>query len=179
MAVAMYVFSLQSLYKTESAIFQLKFNHVKDYFFSVFWDIDSWQWTVFTLGDIGCFLRFVIGRDVRLCCYPSYFFDLISGPLVLGVRPNLKVDGVALFLGNTLSLNTMVSEPIVVSLLSWCVQVHVMYLILLISQSRKIKAAPLLQISAYEELLSLVLNYFWPIIWNVFKMEGLGYHNTH
>jgi hypothetical protein len=38
---------------------------------------------------------------------------LISGPLVLGVRPNLKVDGVALFLGNTLSLNTMVSEPIV------------------------------------------------------------------
>ena len=43
---------------------------------------------------------------------------MISGPLVLGVRPNLKVDGVALFLGNTLSLNKMVSEPIVVRLLS-------------------------------------------------------------
>jgi hypothetical protein len=33
MAVAMYVFSRKSLYKTESAIFQLQFYHVKDYFF--------------------------------------------------------------------------------------------------------------------------------------------------
>jgi hypothetical protein len=33
MAVAMYVFSLKSLYKEESAIFQLKFYHVKDNFF--------------------------------------------------------------------------------------------------------------------------------------------------
>jgi hypothetical protein len=38
----------------------------------------------------------------------------VAGPLVLGVRPNLKVDDVALFLGNTLSLNKMVAEPIVV-----------------------------------------------------------------
>ena len=30
---AMYVLSRKSLYKTESAIFQLKFNHEKDYFF--------------------------------------------------------------------------------------------------------------------------------------------------
>jgi glucan biosynthesis protein len=29
----MYVFSLKSLYKTENAIFHLKFYHVKDYFF--------------------------------------------------------------------------------------------------------------------------------------------------
>ena len=29
----MYVFSLKSLYKAESAIFQIKFYHVKDYFF--------------------------------------------------------------------------------------------------------------------------------------------------
>jgi hypothetical protein len=43
---------------------------------------------------------------------------LISGPLVLGVRRNLKVDGEALFLENTLALNKMVAEPIVVSLLS-------------------------------------------------------------
>jgi hypothetical protein len=35
---------------------------------------------------------------------------LISGPLVLGVRPNLKVDCVALFLENTLSLNKMVEK---------------------------------------------------------------------
>ena len=33
MAVAMYVFSRKSLYKTESAIIQLKFYHVRDYFF--------------------------------------------------------------------------------------------------------------------------------------------------
>jgi hypothetical protein len=33
MAVAMYVFSRKSLYKAESAIFQLKCYHVKDYFF--------------------------------------------------------------------------------------------------------------------------------------------------
>jgi hypothetical protein len=38
--------------------------------------------------------------------------------LVLGVRRNLKVDGEALFLENTLALNKMVAEPIVVSLLS-------------------------------------------------------------
>jgi hypothetical protein len=44
--------------------------------------------------------------------------DLISGKLVLGVCPNLKVDGVALFLGNTLSLNKMVAVPFVVRLLS-------------------------------------------------------------
>ena len=87
--------------------------------FSVSWDIDCWLWTVFTLGDIDCFLRFVIGCDVRLCWYPSNLSDLISGKLVLGVCPNLKVDGVALFLGNTLSLNKMVAVPFVVKLLSW------------------------------------------------------------
>jgi hypothetical protein len=126
-----------------------------------------------------CYLRFVIGCDIGLCWYSSYFSYLISGPLVLGVRPNLKVDGVALFLGNTLSLNKMVSEPIVVSLLSWWVQVHAMYFIFLISQTRKIKAAPLLQIPAFEELLSLVLNYFWTIMWNVFTMRGFGSQNSH
>jgi hypothetical protein len=68
----------------------------------------------------------------------------------------------------------MVGEPFVVRLLSWCVQVHVMYLILLISQTRKENAASLLQIPAFEELLSLVLNYFWTIMWKVFKMPGLG-----
>jgi hypothetical protein len=41
---------------------------------------------------------------------------LISGPLLLGVRPNHKVDGVALILGNALSVNKMVAEPIVVKL---------------------------------------------------------------
>jgi hypothetical protein len=59
----------------------------------------------------------------------------------------------------------MVAEPFVVRLLSWCVQVHVMYLIVLISQTKEIKAASLLQIRAFEELLSLVLNYFWTIMW--------------
>ena len=49
-----------------------------------------------------------------------------------------------------------------------------MYLILLISQTRKENAASLLQIPAFEELLSLVLNYFWTIMWKVFKMPGLG-----
>jgi hypothetical protein len=34
----------------------------------------------------------------------------------------------------------------------------------LISQTRKIKAASLLQIPAFDELLSLVLNYFWTIM---------------
>ena len=53
-------------------------------------------------------------------------------------------------LGSTLSLNKMVAEPIVFSLLSWCVQAHVMYLSLLISQTRKIKAASLLQIPAFN-----------------------------
>ena len=145
----------------------------------MFWDIDSWQWTVFTLGDIGCFFRFVIGCVVRLCWYPSYLSDLIYGPLVLGVRPNHKVDGVALILGNALSLNKMVAEPIVVSLLSWCVQVHVMFFSLLISQTRKMKAASLLQIPAFEEVLSLVLNYFWTIKWKICKMRGLVSHNSH
>ena len=46
-----------------------------------------------------------------------------------------------------------------------------MYLILLISQTRKIKAASLLQIPAFDELLSLVLNYFWTIMWNVSRCE--------
>ena len=41
---------------------------------------------------------------------------MISAPLVLGVRRNLKVDGEALFLENTLALNKMVAEPIVVNL---------------------------------------------------------------
>jgi hypothetical protein len=36
---------------------------------------------------------------------------LISGQLVLGVCPNLKVDGAALFPENTLSLNEMVAVP--------------------------------------------------------------------
>jgi hypothetical protein len=63
--------------------------------------------------------------------------------------------------------NKMVAEPFVVRLLSWCVQVHVMYLIVLISQTKEIKAASLLQIRAFEELLSLVLNYFWTIMWSV------------
>jgi hypothetical protein len=40
----------------------------------------------------------------------------------------------------------------------------VMYLILLIGQARKIKAASLLQIPAFDELLSLNLNYFWTIM---------------
>ena len=82
-------------------------------------------------------------------------------------------------LGNTLSLNTMVAETIVVSLLWWCVQVHAMYFTFLISQTRKIKAAPLLQIPAFEELLSLVLNYFWTIMWKVLTMRGLGSQNSH
>jgi hypothetical protein len=50
---------------------------------------------------------------------------------------------------------------------------------LLISQTRKIKAASLLQIPAFEELLSLVLNYFWTILWKIFKMQGLGSHNSN
>jgi hypothetical protein len=49
-----------------------------------------------------------------------------------------------------------------------------LYLSLLISQTRKIKAASLLQIPAFEELLSLVLNYLWTIMWIVFKMRGLN-----
>jgi hypothetical protein len=48
----------------------------------------------------------------------------------------------------------------------------------MISQKRKIKAASLLQIPAFEELLNLVLNYIWTIMWKVFKMRGLGSHNS-
>ncbi|VDI69364.1 Hypothetical predicted protein [Mytilus galloprovincialis] len=39
--------------------------------------------------------------------------DLITGPVVVGVRPNLPVEGVTLLLGNDLARNKVVAEPIV------------------------------------------------------------------
>jgi hypothetical protein len=51
--------------------------------------------------------------------------------------------------------------------------------VVMISQTRKIKATSLLQIPAFEELLSIVLNYIWTIMWKVSKMRGLGSHNSH
>ncbi|VDI28192.1 Hypothetical predicted protein [Mytilus galloprovincialis] len=41
--------------------------------------------------------------------------DLITGPVVVGVRPNLPVEGVTLLLGNDLARNKVVAEPIVTS----------------------------------------------------------------
>ncbi|CAC5410428.1 unnamed protein product [Mytilus coruscus] len=41
--------------------------------------------------------------------------DLITGPVVVGVRPNLPVEGVSLLLGNDLARNKVVAEPIVTS----------------------------------------------------------------
>ncbi|VDI17675.1 Hypothetical predicted protein [Mytilus galloprovincialis] len=40
---------------------------------------------------------------------------LITGPVVVGVRPNLPVEGVTLLLGNDLARNKVVAEPIVTS----------------------------------------------------------------
>ncbi|CAC5366139.1 unnamed protein product [Mytilus coruscus] len=51
--------------------------------------------------------------------FPSIVFhlksDLITGPVVVGVRPNLPVEGVSLLLGNDLVRNKVVAEPIVTS----------------------------------------------------------------
>ncbi|VDI22125.1 Hypothetical predicted protein [Mytilus galloprovincialis] len=41
--------------------------------------------------------------------------DLITGPVIVGVRPNLPVEGVTLLLGNDLARNKVVVEPIVTS----------------------------------------------------------------
>ncbi|VDI17279.1 Hypothetical predicted protein [Mytilus galloprovincialis] len=41
--------------------------------------------------------------------------DLITGPVIVGVRPNLPVEGVTLLLGNDLARNKVVAEPIVTS----------------------------------------------------------------
>ncbi|VDI72326.1 Hypothetical predicted protein [Mytilus galloprovincialis] len=41
--------------------------------------------------------------------------DLITGPGIVGVRPNLPVEGVTLLLGNDLARNKVVTEPIVTS----------------------------------------------------------------
>ncbi|VDI65208.1 Hypothetical predicted protein [Mytilus galloprovincialis] len=51
---------------------------------------------------------------VRLyrCSSPSYYLksDLITGPVVVGVRPNLPVEVVTLLLGNDLARNKVVAE---------------------------------------------------------------------
>ena len=39
--------------------------------------------------------------------------DLITGPVVVGVRHNLPVEGVSMLLGNDLAKNKVVAEPIV------------------------------------------------------------------
>ncbi|VDI67739.1 Hypothetical predicted protein [Mytilus galloprovincialis] len=41
--------------------------------------------------------------------------DLITGPVIVGVRPNLPIEGVTLLLGNDLARNKVVAEPIVTS----------------------------------------------------------------
>ncbi|CAC5364330.1 unnamed protein product [Mytilus coruscus] len=41
--------------------------------------------------------------------------DLITGPVLVDVRPNLPVEGVSLLLGNDLARNKVVAEPIVTS----------------------------------------------------------------
>ncbi|VDH94187.1 Hypothetical predicted protein [Mytilus galloprovincialis] len=57
--------------------------------------------------ELGCI-------DVRL--HRIYLkSDLITGPVVVGVRPNLPVEGVTLLLGNDLARNKVVAEPIVTS----------------------------------------------------------------
>ncbi|VDI40041.1 Hypothetical predicted protein [Mytilus galloprovincialis] len=45
--------------------------------------------------------------------------DLITGPVIVGVRPNLPVEGVTLLLGNDLARNKVVAEPIVTSERWW------------------------------------------------------------
>ncbi|VDH99820.1 Hypothetical predicted protein, partial [Mytilus galloprovincialis] len=42
--------------------------------------------------------------------------DLITGPVIVGVRPNLPVEGVTLLLGNDLARNKVVAKPIVTTL---------------------------------------------------------------
>ena len=41
--------------------------------------------------------------------------DLITGPVVVGVRPNLPIAGISLLLGNDLARNKVVAEPIVLN----------------------------------------------------------------
>ncbi|VDI47747.1 Hypothetical predicted protein [Mytilus galloprovincialis] len=41
--------------------------------------------------------------------------DLITGPVIVGVRPNLHIEGVTLLLGNDLARNKVVAEPIFTS----------------------------------------------------------------
>ncbi|VDI53539.1 Hypothetical predicted protein [Mytilus galloprovincialis] len=55
-----------------------------------------------------------VGASVLLQGVELVRFD-ITGPVIVGVRPNLPVEGVTLLLGNDLARNKVVAEPIVTS----------------------------------------------------------------
>ncbi|VDI40661.1 Hypothetical predicted protein, partial [Mytilus galloprovincialis] len=86
-----------------------------------------WSFSVFIVRRCVAFvredfcwcLRFVTRCRVRLYRCPLHRIylksDLIAGPVVVGVRPNLPVEGVTLLLGNDLARNKVVAEPIVTS----------------------------------------------------------------
>ncbi|VDI75278.1 Hypothetical predicted protein [Mytilus galloprovincialis] len=87
-----------------------------------------WSFSVFIVRRCVAFvredfcwcLRFVL-QGVELGCidvplHRIYLSsDLITGPVIVGVRPNLPVEGVTLLLGNDLARNKVVAEPIVTS----------------------------------------------------------------
>ncbi|VDI33817.1 Hypothetical predicted protein [Mytilus galloprovincialis] len=77
------------------------------------------RWLRFVRENFCWCLRLLQGVELGCIDVPLHRIylksDLITGPVVVGVRPNLPVEGVTLLLGNDLARNKVVAEPIVTS----------------------------------------------------------------